>query len=315
MKPGEFEAIVGGYHGDPFSILGPHRVFKQWIVRALLPQAASARLLCPDAEPVPMEQVHPGGLFEVKPKADPGAYRIEVELQDGGTEIVEDPYRFRPLLTDHDIYLHAEGTNHEAWHSMGAHLMEIDGVSGCRFAVWAPNAEMVAVAGDFNQWDPHRHPMRHRNGGLWEIFLPGVRQGDIYKYFIRSKIFGVSGLKCDPYGFFSEMPPKQASIVWDLGNYQWQDQHWMDTRAQTNWLDRPVSCYEVHLESWMKTPEGEPLSYRELAANLIPYVKRLGFTHLELMPVMEHPYAGSWGYQVVGYFAPTARFGTPDDFR
>ena len=315
MKPGEFEAIVGGYHGDPFSILGPHEDQDGWIVRALLPQASSAALRLPDDSREPMSKVHAGGLFEVRLAQDPGRYRIEAELQRGGSEQIEDPYRFPTLLSDFDIYLHAEGTNYEAWRSMGAHLAEVDGVKGCRFAVWAPNAEMVSIAGNFNQWDRHRHPMRRRNGGIWELFIPGIGQGEIYKYFVRSHIFGVSELKCDPYGFASEVPPKQASIVWELDQYRWQDGRWLEERAKTNWLDRPMSCYEVHLESWMKTPEGEPLTYRELAARLVPYVKRLGFTHLELMPVMEHPFAGSWGYQLVGYFAPTARFGPPDDFR
>ncbi len=285
------------------------------MVRALLPQAGSASVRMGDDSMVAMERVHPGGIWEARMDAAPGRYRISMELQRGGEEEIEDPYRFGELLTDFDIYLHAEGTNYEAWHSMGAHLTEIDGVQGCRFAVWAPNAEVVGVCGDFNQWDPYRHPMRGRNGGLWELFIPGVREGDIYKYFVRSKIFGVAGMKCDPYGFASEKPPKQGSVVWDLTRYQWNDQQWMEQRARTQWLERPVSCYEVHLESWMRSPDGEPLSYREMAAKLVPYVKRLGFTHIELMPMMEHPYSGSWGYQVVGYFSPTARFGTPDDFR
>ena len=315
MKPGELDAIAGGYHGDPFSLLGPHEDGEGWTVRALLPQAGSASVRRGDDGLVPMERVHPGGVWEARMADAPGRYRIAMELQRGGTEEIEDPYRFYDLLSDYDIYLHAEGTNYEAWHSMGAHLTDVDGVRGCRFAVWAPNAEMVGVCGDFNQWDPYRHPMRHRNGGLWEIFIPSVREGDIYKYFVRSKIFGVTGMKCDPYGFGSEKPPKQGSVVWDLTRYQWNDQQWMEQRAQTQWLERPISCYEVHLESWMRSPEGEPQSYRELASKLVPYVKRLGFTHIELMPIMEHPYSGSWGYQVVGYYSPTARFGSPDDFR
>jgi 1,4-alpha-glucan branching enzyme len=280
-----------------------------------VPQAGSASVRLGDDSLVPMEHVHPGGVWEARIPDAPGRYRLVMELQRGGTEEIEDPYRFGDLLSDYDIYLHAEGTNYESWRSMGAHLTEVDGVAGCRFAVWAPNAEMVGVCGDFNQWDPYRHPMRHRNGGLWELFIPGVREGDIYKYFVRSKIFGVAGMKCDPYGFGSEKPPKQGSVVWDLTRYQWNDQQWMEQRAGTNSLERPVSCYEVHLESWMRSPEGEPLTYRELAGKLVPYVKHLGFTHIELMPIMEHPYSGSWGYQVVGYFSPTARFGSPDDFR
>ena len=315
MNPGDFEAIVGGYHGDPFSVLGPHRVEDGWVVRAFLPHAAEAALLLEGGGRVPMARLHPGGIYGAQLARDPGRYVIEIVLYRGGSEIIEDPYRFGLLLSDFDVWLHAEGTHYEAWRTMGAHLMEIDGVHGCRFAVWAPNAEAVCVAGSFNQWDAYRHPMRRREGGIWEIFLPGVRQGDIYKYFVRSKIFGVSEMKCDPYAFATETPPRTASMVWKLDAYEWGDQEWMERRARTNWLEQPVSCYEVHLESWMKTPEGEPLSYRELAAHLVPYVRRLGYTHIELMPVMEHPYAGSWGYQVTGYYAPTARFGTPDDFR
>ncbi|MBI5282789.1 MAG: 1,4-alpha-glucan branching protein GlgB [Candidatus Solibacter usitatus] len=315
MKPGELEAIAGGYHGDPFAVLGPHRLDDGWVIRAYLPQASSASVRLPDDLLAAMTRVHPEGVFEAPLGEDPGRYRLRVERQDGSVEEIEDPYRFPALLSDYDIYLHAEGTNYQAWNSMGSHLAECEGVPGCRFAVWAPNAEMVSVAGDFNQWDPRRHPMRRRQGGIWELFLPGVGEGEIYKYFVRSHIYGVSGLKFDPYGFASEKPPKQASVVWDLSRYQWGDQRWMEQRGATNWLERPVSCYEVHLESWMRTPEGEPLTYRELADQLAPYVKRLGFTHIELMPIAEHPYSGSWGYQVVGYFAPTARFGSPDDFR
>ena len=245
----------------------------------------------------------------------PAKYQLRVQSYDGQSVTIEDPYRFPQQLSSFDLHLHAEGTNYEAWRSMGAHIVESEGVRGCRFAVWAPHAEMVSVVGDFNQWDVRRHPMRKCDGGIWEIFLPGVGEGNIYKYFVRSQIFGVHGLKCDPYGFASEVPPKQGSIIHDLGHYDWGDQDWMERRGQTNWLERPISAYEVHLESWMRGPNGLPLTYRELAERLIPYVRRMGFTHLELMPPMEHPYSGSWGYQVVGYFAPTARFGSPDDFR
>jgi 1,4-alpha-glucan branching enzyme len=315
MKPGELEAIVGGYHGDPFSILGPHQDKQGWVVRALLPQASLAAVRLEDDSLVAMERVQNTALHEARLDADPGAYRLQLKLQRGGDQVLEDAYRFPPQLTAFDIHLHGEGTNYESWRSMGAHLVVVDGVPGVRFAVWAPNAEMVGVAGNFNQWDPHRHPMRRRDGGIWELFVPGLRAREIYKYFVRSKIFGVSGLKCDPYGFASEVPPKQASVVWDLSEYEWSDHGWMEYRAQTQWLERPVSCYEVHLESWMRTPDGAALSYRELASRLVPYVKRMGFTHIELMPIAEHPYSGSWGYQVVGYFSPTARFGSPDDFK
>ncbi len=315
MQGADAEAIVGGYHGDPFAHLGPHGADTgEPVIRAFLPHAAKASVAAADWT-APMELIHEGGLFEARLASLPERYKLRVESADGVISLEEDPYRFWPQISDFDIHLHGEGTNYEAWRSMGAHLVEADGVAGCRFAVWAPCAEAVCVTGDFNGWDHRRHPMRRRDGGIWELFIPGVNQGDIYKYFVRSRVFGVSALKCDPYGFASECPPKQGSVVWDTSKYEWSDGEWLDRRRRTNWLESPVAAYEVHLESWKKSEDGEPLSYRELAAELIPYVKQLGFTHLELMPPMEHPYAGSWGYQVVGYFAPTARFGTPDDFK
>ena len=315
MHAADMEAIVGGYHGDPFAHLGPHTSPSgQPVIRAFLPHAADAAVLA-GGRTTPMVRIHASGLFEATLPSLPARYQLRVKLGSGEETVQEDPYRFWPLLSDFDVHLHGEGTNHEAWHSMGVHLVTVDDVDGARFAVWAPSAETVCVVGDFNDWDNYRHPMRKRDGGVWELFIPGVKQGEIYKYFVRSQIFGVSNLKCDPYGFASECPPKQGSVVWDLSQYQWGDQDWLQSRAGTNWLDKPVSAYEVHLESWMKSPSGEPLTYHELATRLIPYVKGLGFTHIELMPPMEHPYTGSWGYQVVGYFSPTARFGTPDDFK
>jgi 1,4-alpha-glucan branching enzyme len=220
----------------------------------------------------------------------------------------------RPLLTDYELYLHAEGTNNESYRTLGAHPVTIDGVDGVRFAVWAPNAEIVSVIGDFNDWDCTRHPMHVRNSGIWEIFVPGLGQGANYKYSVISRA-GEEQQKSDPYGFWAEMPPKTASVVWSLANYEWGDAEWMKSRGERDWLREPVSIYEVHLASWMRGPNNEWLSYRELAHRLVEYASRMGFTHLELLPVMEHPFGGSWGYQVTGYYSPTARFGTPDDFR
>jgi 1,4-alpha-glucan branching enzyme len=197
---------------------------------------------------------------------------------------------------------------------LGAHLAHDDTGGGIRFAVWAPNAELVTVIGGFNYWDRSAHPMQRRDGGVWELFVPGLGQGEHYKYFVVSRD-GTGQEKADPYAFFAEATPRTASIAWGLGNYAWTDGAWMAVRAQRNFLHEPVSIYEVHLESWMRKPSHESLSYGELAERLIPYVRDLGYTHLELMPVMEHPFSGSWGYQVTGYFAPTSRFGTPDDFR
>src|SRR5208337_5520769 len=316
MKPGDLEAIVGGYHGDAFAVLGPQSAPDGgWTLRAFLPQARRVTALFEDGRSVELERLHVEGFFEATLEDNPGRYRFRVETQQDAVEEIEDPYRFGPLLSSFDLHLHAEGTNHEAWHALGAHLVEVDLVPGVRFTVWAPNAEVVCVAGDFNYWDVRRHPMRLRDGGIWEIFLPHIGAGALYKYFVRSKIFGVHSLKCDPYAFATEKPPAQASVVSDLTRYQWRDSEWMERRAVAGHLTSPMSCYEVHLESWMRDPNGNPLTYSEMAQQLIPYATHLGFTHLELMPPMEHPYSGSWGYQVTGYFAPTARFGSPDDFR
>ncbi len=198
---------------------------------------------------------------------------------------------------------------------MGSHLaVDETGITGVRFAVWAPNAEQVSLVGDFNDWNASAHPMNWRDGGIWELFVPGLDQGAHYKYSVRSHDGHVQE-KIDPYAFFAEVPPRTASIVWKLSNYRWQDAEWMAERAQRNMLRTPMSIYEVHLESWMRGPGNEWLTYRELAVKLTEYVSRMGYTHVEFLPVMEHPFSGSWGYQVLGYFAPTSRFGTPDDFR
>jgi 1,4-alpha-glucan branching enzyme len=197
---------------------------------------------------------------------------------------------------------------------LGAHPVREGAVQGVRFAVWAPNAESITVIGDFNRWDQTAHPMQHRDSGVWELFIPALGPGTHYKYCVRSRD-GEIQEKADPYAFFSEAPPRTASIVWELNNHTWGDQGWMEARAQRNLLREPVSVYEVHLESWMRHASGESLSYRELADRLVTYVRDLGYTHLELLPIMEHPFSGSWGYQVTGYYAPTSRFGNPDDFR
>jgi 1,4-alpha-glucan branching enzyme len=217
-------------------------------------------------------------------------------------------------LTPFELHLHAEGTHHESYRMLGAHPVREGDVQGVRFAVWAPNADSITVIGDFNRWDQAAHPMQHRDSGVWELFIPALGSGTHYKYCVRSRD-GEIQEKADPYAFFSEAPPRTASIVWELNNHTWADQDWMSARAQRNLLREPVSVYEVHLESWMRHSSGESLSYRELADRLVTYVRDLGYTHLELLPIMEHPFSGSWGYQVTGYYAPTSRFGNPDDFR
>jgi 1,4-alpha-glucan branching enzyme len=319
MTVEEIEAIAGGYHGDAFRILGPHSVRKKggqarWEVRAFLPQAESAAVLAGD-ESVAMERKHPQGFFCASLAGDPRPYLIRARLRDSREVEIDDPYRFGPQLSDSDLYLHTEGTLHEAWHTLGAHLTESQGVWGVRFAVWAPNAISVTVAGEFNDWDIRRHPMRWRNGGVWELFLPGLGEGAPYKYHVRSRFAGYQQLKADPYAFYCETPPKSASVVWNPDKYRWNDAAWMEARATHDILKSPVSIYEVHLESWLRAPHGQTLSYRDLAVKLVEYVRQMGYTHIELLPVMEHPFSGSWGYQVIGYFAPTSRFGTPDDFQ
>jgi len=319
MTAAEMEAIIGGYHGDPFSLLGPHpanpgKTSNGWSVRAFLPQAQSAGLLL-EGERVPMEKKHPGGFYSVTIPAQPGHYRFEIEGWHGGNSVIEDAYRFPSILPETDLYLHGEGNLFEAWHSFGAHLTTIDGSAGASFAVWAPNAEVVSVTGSFNDWDKRRHPMRLRTGGVWEIFIPGVKEGDSYKYLVRSKHRGYEQLKADPFAFRSEVPPRSASIVCDLSRFVWQDDAWMAARGERQLLKEPISIYELHVESWMRLPGGDSLNYRQLAERLVEYVKRMGYTHIELMPIQEFPFSGSWGYQVTGYFAPTGRFGTPHDFQ
>ena len=320
MTNAEVEAILGGYHGDPFRILGPHLEDPQtkggkatWLVRAFLPQAESADLIV-DGVPAPMEKLHPNGLYLGATAKNPGAYRLRLHLYDGTITDIDDPYRFPTLLTDFDLHLHSEGTNYESYNTLGAHVTECQGVPGTRFSVWAPNAIVVAVVGDLNNWDDRRHPMRARSGGVWELFIPGIGQGTHYKYAIRSRVAGFREQKADPYAFATEVPPKSASVVHKL-DYQWNDEAWLDERAAGgNQLKKPMAVYEVHLESWLRGPRNEWLTYRELAKTLVDYVCDLGYTHIELLPIMEHPFSGSWGYQVTGYYAPTSRFGPPEDF-
>ncbi len=223
----------------------------------------------------------------------------------------------RPQLTDFDLFLHGQGTHYRAYEKLGAHPLEEDGEQGVYFAVWAPNAESVSVIGSFNNWEAWIHPMKPKSeSGIWERFIPGVKEGDQYKFEIKGP-GGFWAQKADPYAFYSEVRPHTASIVYDLSRYEWNDTEWMEQRRETRWHQKPISVYEVHFGSWKrKTDEnGRWLNYAELADELIPYVKELGYTHIELLPIAEHPFDGSWGYQTGGYYAPTSRFGSPDDFR
>jgi 1,4-alpha-glucan branching enzyme len=307
------EQLVTGSHWDPLAILGPHTHEQNGsptvVIRCFLPEADQAAVLVPSPEQraFPMSRIHESGLFEaVLPQAPHSArYRLRVTDYAGRVSERYDPYAFPPLLSDFDLHLFSEGTFFKAYETLGSHLRTIDGITGIHFVVWAPNAGRVSVVGDFNQWDGRRHPMTNRGAtGLWELFIPGLTDGTLYKYEIRP-----------PYGMASELRPKTASVARDIA-YQWHDQTWMESRRKRDPLQSPVAVYEVHLGSWMRVPEDHNrwLTYRELAEQLIPYVKDMGYSHLELMPVTEHPFDGSWGYQSTGYFAVTSRYGTPEDF-
>jgi len=321
----DFERLIRGEHWDPFGVLGPHPASKNGeeatIVRAFFPEALEAFLLPeePVQTPVPMKRVHAAGLFEAALRVRPEKLRYRLRVADRSGVVTErhDPYAYPCSLTDFDLHLFAEGRHYRAYDMMGAHLHCVEGVSGVRFVVWAPNALRVSVVGDFNNWDGRLHSMRNRGStGLWELFIPDIPEGSAYKYEIRARTQETPFLKADPYAFAAEIRPKTASIVRSLSGYTWGDRGWMDDRAKRDPLDGPWAIYEAHFGSWRRVPEegGRWLTYRELAATLIPYVKDMGYTHLELMPVTEHPFDGSWGYQTTGYFAPTSRFGPPEDF-
>ncbi|RUS63682.1 1,4-alpha-glucan branching protein GlgB [Pseudorhodobacter sp. E13] len=306
-------AIAEGTHGDPFSVLGLHPVGAGWQLRVFVP-GADALVVVTDTEidAKPLSGVP--GFFT----ADlPGrvAYHLKASGH-GSTWTFEDPFRFGPVLGEMDEYLLGEGTHKRLWNVLGAHLITHEGVEGVHFAVWAPNAQRVSVVGDFNVWDGRRAPMRRRGPtGVWEIFIPGLTEGTAYKYEIRNLDGAVMPLKSDPVGYGSEHPPANASVVRDLRGADWQDGTWMKTRATAQTVDAPISVYEVHLASWKRAPGDRMLSYDELADQLVTYVTEMGFTHIELMPISEYPFDGSWGYQPVGLFAPTIRHGTPPEFR
>src|SRR5215218_8676660 len=321
MDAGERAALLEGRHADPHRVLGPHEATVAGVpgvvVRVLQPAAADCAVV-----------VH-GVVTALRPDGDgfftgflagatvPSRYQLRSIAEDGSTRERGDAYRPAPIIGEMDLYLFREGTHRRLWQMLGAHLREVDGDEGTAFALWAPNAERVSVVGDWCQWDGRQFPMRRMgDSGLWELFIPGVRDNALYKYELRTRDGGLR-IKTDPVALKMEQAPNTASIVVRENTYPWRDERWMRERPRRYWPHEPMLIYEVHIGSWARVPEegNRTLGYREIAPRLAAHVKSLGFTHVELLPVMEHPFYGSWGYQVTGYFAPTSRYGSPDDFR
>ena len=324
-------------HESPFSILGPQPFKDKWIIRIWMPEASEVELITQQTK-IKLQNPNHEWIFEGVLEKDPGNdYQIKVNR--GGIEHVQhDPWSFRKeWMGEIDRHLFAEGNHHHIWRKMGAHLTEINKKQGVMFCLWAPHAKSVSVIGDLNSWDGRHHPMQKRLGGIWELFIPGLSEGDLYKYEIRTEK-GHCYEKADPYGFQHEVRPAKSSVISKIDSFQWNDQSWISNRDNRDPLEQPISVYEMHLGSWMHASLDDPfinsngehrapvpaadmkpgsrlLTYKELANKVIPYVKERGFTHIELMPISEHPFDGSWGYQVTGWYAPTSRFGSPDEFR
>ena len=328
MGPEDLEALVHSAHPDPFAVLGRHSVTlngqKVALIRAFLTEAQQAWVVDLSqghaGRRVEMKRVHADGLFEAVLPGLPldFPYRLAVQSAEGHSWEFEDPYRFEPVLTEFDLHLLGEGTHLRNYEKLGAHVMTHQGIKGVHFAVWAPNALRVGVIGNFNHWDGRRHPMRSCGPtGIWELFVPDLAPGEVYKFEVKSRFQGYMQSKSDPYGLYAELRPSTASIVWDTKGFQWDDTDWIRERPDRQALDAPVSVYELHLGSWRRKGDHSEqwLTYQELADQLVEYLNQTGFTHVELLPISEHPFDGSWGYQTTGYFAPTSRFGTPDDFK
>ncbi|MDB5081932.1 MAG: glgB [Chloroflexi bacterium] len=325
LSDSEMAALVKGHHGNPFAALGPHLYdldgTSYLVIRAFIPTAREMQVKV-DNKLYQMDKVHNDGLFQVALAGQPQnlSYQLAATDHSDRQTVFHDPYAFSQTLTDYDLHLIKEGNHFHTYDKLGAHLTEQNGVKGVAFAVWAPNALRVSIIGDFNSWDGRVLPMRnHPSHGIHEMFVPGLVEGTVYKYEVRSNFTDYPVEKSDPYGFFSEVRPQTASIVTDLDRYEWQDQAWSGgNRAKRNALGAPISIYEVHLGSWRRRwgasgHDESYMSYRELADQLVDYVKDMGFSHIELLPVSEHPFDGSWGYQTIGYFAATSRFGPPQD--
>lgn len=315
--------IVNGEHSDPHTVLGMHEMEedgrKAVVVRAFLPNAAGITVIdyANKRKKYPMERLHADGFFEVTiaDREEWFRYQLEYTDADGNTWRSYDPYSFSPTLSEFDRHLFGAGTHYEIYEKMGGRLMTHEGARGAAFSVWAPNAKAVSVIGDFNNWDARRSPMRRLGeSGIWELFLPAAAEGDKYKFHV-TQCDGRVVDKTDPYGVYAEVRPNNASVLYPLKRYKWKDRRWMTARKKYDFKTAPMNIYEVHLGSWKRAEGDRFLTYTELAEQLIPYVKEMGYTHIEMLPVEEHPFDGSWGYQVTGYYAPTSRYGSPDEFK
>src|SRR3982751_1248199 len=314
----ELNVFLAGAHPDPFHILGPHRLGDDLVVRVFRPDAKEVRII-DNGRQVPANRLHREGFFEA---VLPGRgrecdYNVQITGWDGSEGIIRDPYCYGTFMGEVELHLFAEGQHWHLYNKLGAHLRRVGEINGCYFAVWAPNAHRVSVVGDFNGWDGRVNPMRKLLGsGVWELFLPGVQEGAHYKFEIRAPS-GALLLKSDPFAFFNQHGTSTSSLVYNLERYKWSDHDWMESRARKEWPKSAISIYEVHLGSWRRRADegNRHLSYLELSETLVPYVVEMGYTHIELMPIAEHPFEGSWGYQVTNYYAPTSRFGNPDELR
>ena len=313
--PEELQKLLQARHHDPFTLLGRHVLGDKEMVRVFLPRAEWVRIVETGCS---LQRIDGTDLFEWHGPAGsvPERYRLVWRDSHGAEHVAYDPYCFPPQISDFDLHLFGEGRHWHVYRVLGSHRRQVDGVYGVLFAVWAPSAERVSVVGDFNSWDGRAHPMRVRGGsGVWELFIPGLGTGQPYKYEIRTRHEGKISLKSDPYGQQFELRPATATLIPEEDTYHWHDDDWIAARQASDWQHAPISIYEVHLGSWKRDEAGDFLDYRTLARELVDYVQETGFTHIELLPVTEHPLDASWGYQTTGYFAPTSRFGTPGDFR
>src|SRR5438034_6893027 len=319
LPPDELNSFLSGTHSDPFRILGPHRMGDDLAIRAFRPDARKIDIVTNGEKPVEAEKIHRDGFFQAQiPNATRDLdYHLRVTDWNGSESVMRDPYQYGPIMGEVDLHLFSEGQHWQLHEKFGAHLRKIGDAAGVYFSVWAPNAQRVSVVGDFNGWDGRVNPMRKLLGsGVWELFLPGVKEGAHYKFEIRAQS-GALLLKSDPFAFFNQHGTSTSSLVYNLERYQWSDADWMTQRRSKEWPKSPISIYEVHLGSWQRKAEegNRPLSYLELAETLLPYVVEMGYTHIELLPIAEHPFEGSWGYQVTNYYAPTSRHGNPDELR